>query len=210
MVRQTSAHRNSANATIIAEAPTYIDVSPLFPDPDDAALIRGFLAGDERSFRSLYRRHAPRLRSVVGRLLGSRPALRGEIDDVIQESWLAACRGLRAFRGDAQFSTWLTTIGIRTARARLDITDTPGTDVELALLETDAPGTGDGIDVERLLARLPDQQRAVVVLHDLEGFTHEEIGQQLGVAAGTSKSTLSRARAALRRYLNGEVTDGRS
>jgi RNA polymerase sigma factor (sigma-70 family) len=178
----------------------------LGPSPDDAALIRGFLAGDEQSFRLLYRRHAIRLRQVVLRLMGPREA---DVDDVIQETWLAACRSLSAFRGDAQFSTWLTTIGIRTARARLNIAEAPNHD-GLHEPEADVQPIAEGIDVERLLARLSDQHRAVLVLHDIEGFTHEEIGRQLGVATGTSKATLSRARATLRRYLNGEVTDGRT
>jgi RNA polymerase sigma factor (sigma-70 family) len=68
-----------------------------------------------------------------------------------------------------------------------------------------APPAATVIDLERAIARLPNHQRAVVVLHDIEGFTHEEIGAQLGVAEGTSKATLHRARAALRCMLNDGV-----
>ena len=67
-----------------------------------------------------------------------------------------------------------------------------------------APGSA--IDLERALSHLPDHQRVVVVLHDIEGFTHEEIGRQLGIATGTAKATLSRARAVLRRLLNDGVS----
>ena len=71
----------------------------------------------------------------------------------------------------------------------------------------DGPATA--IDLERAIARLPDQQRAVVVLHDIEGFTHEEIARQLGIALGTSKVTLSRVREALRRTSNDGVSNVR-
>jgi RNA polymerase sigma-70 factor (ECF subfamily) len=168
----------------------------------DAGLIRRFLAGDEQAFRALYRRHSPRLRMIVLRLLGGR---RSEADDVLQETWLAACRGLHGYRGDAMFSTWLTTIGLRAARHRL--AQARPEEAEL-MDELPAPNVSlphAAIDLERAIDQLPDHQRVVLVLHDIEGFTHEEIGRQLGVATGTSKATLSRARSALRHWLNGGV-----
>ena len=67
-------------------------------------------------------------------------------------------------------------------------------------------GPATAIDLERALSQLPDQQRVVVVLHDIEGYTHDEIAQQLGIANGTAKATLSRARSALRRLLNDGVS----
>src|SRR4051812_11155431 len=85
----------------------------------DAALIARFLGGDESSFRELHARHAPRLRAVVVRLLGPQG---GEADDACQDAWLAACQSLASFRGDALFSTWLTTIGLRVARRRIQKT----------------------------------------------------------------------------------------
>jgi RNA polymerase sigma-70 factor (ECF subfamily) len=175
-------------------------------EPPDSLLIRRFLDGDEGAFRALYQRHTPRLRMVVARMLGER---RDETDDVVQEAWLKGCRGIHGFNGNAKFSTWLTTIGVRAVYSRF----TPIDERRVAL--TDAlPATGhdepaDGIDLERAIAALPDHQRAVVILHDIEGFTHEEIGRQLGVATGTSKATLSRARAALRRLLNGGLANAR-
>jgi RNA polymerase sigma factor (sigma-70 family) len=174
-------------------------------DQPDGALIRQFMRGDEQAFRVLYRRHTPRLRMLVLRLVGYHEA---DADDVVQETWLAGCRAIRGFRGDAKFSTWLTTIAIRTARQRLALdlrTDATYDESELGAAE---PNIGDSIDVERALSLLPSHSRAVLVLHDIEGFTHEEIARQLGVAIGTSKATLSRARAKLRRYLTVEVTHG--
>jgi RNA polymerase sigma factor (sigma-70 family) len=175
-------------------------VSPpsLLAQLPDAALIRRFLDGDEAAFRALYQRHTPRLRMIVQRLLGPR---RDEADDVVQETWLAGCRGLHRYQGEAQFSSWLTTIGVRAAYARFDA----HRELESELFDDAAFAPPDGsatvIDLERALARLPHHQRAVVVLHDVEGYTHEEIAAQLGVAPGTSKATLSRARQTLRRLL---------
>jgi RNA polymerase sigma factor (sigma-70 family) len=170
----------------------------------DSALIRRFLDGDEAAFRILHGRHAPRLRMTVLRLLGAR---RDEIDDVEQETWLGACRGMHKFNGTAQFSSWLTTIGIRAACARF----TSNGDADSAELETlpapPTPAAATVIDMERALARLSDRQRAVVVLHDVEGFTHDEIAQRLAMAPGTSKATLFRARHALRRLLADGASD---
>ena len=181
------------------------DVTPraLLQELSDTALIRRFLDGDEASFRTLYVRHTPRLRMIIWRLLGQ---LRDEADDVVQETWLASCRGMHRFNGGAQFGSWLTTIGIRAAYRR-SLEKAPNEE-ELGEIATEAAGDGPltTIDLERALARLSSHQRAIVVLHDVEGFTHEEIARQLGVAVGTSKGTLSRARAALRRMLNDGVS----
>jgi RNA polymerase sigma-70 factor (ECF subfamily) len=161
-------------------------------------LIRRFLDGDEASFRALYERHTPRLRMLVQRLLGRD---RHELDDVVQEIWLAASRGVHAFRGDAKFGTWLCAIGVRVAFNRL-----PRRAGDESELSDDIPSPADGsattLDLERAIAALPGHQRIVVVLHDVEGFTHDEIAEQLGIAVGTSKATLSRARHALRRALS--------
>jgi RNA polymerase sigma-70 factor (ECF subfamily) len=175
-----------------------------FEQPD-GALIRRFLDGDERAFRLLYERHTPRLKMTLQRMLGRR---RQDVDDVVQETWLAGCRGLHGYRGEAKFSTWLTSIGVRTTLNHLS----RGGDRDTETIgEIPAPLDGSplaALDVERLLASLPDQQRLVVVLHDLEGFTHEEIGAQLGVAEGTSKAMLSRARHALRAAFAEKVPEG--
>jgi RNA polymerase sigma-70 factor (ECF subfamily) len=168
-------------------------------DPTDRVLIDGFLRGDELAFRALYRRHAPRLRMLILRLLGSR---RSAADDLLQDAWVAACRGLGQYRGDAQFSTWLSAIAIRLVRRHLQWT------IDAAALEDGEPSDHaascvERLEVEQALARLTDAQRAVVVLHDIEGYTHEEIAASLGIAAGTSRSLLTRARRALRALLPG-------
>ena len=175
----------------------------LLHDLTDPALIGRFLGGDETAFRELYLRHTPRLRMIVLRLLGD--ARRAEVDDVVQETWLAACRGIHRYSGDAKFASWLTTIGIRTAYSRFGAWADAETELFDELPAPNGAPPGSVIDLERALSRLPDHQRVVVVLHDVEGFTHDEIGRQLGIATGTAKATLSRARATLRRLLNAGV-----
>lgn len=148
------------------------------PDP---TLVRAFLDGDEQAFRALYRRHAGRLRAIVLRLLGGR---RADADDVLQEAWLAACRAMPGFRGEAKFSTWLIAITIRVAGRRLSVPEPFDGELIEELPSPFGEGSTDGIDLERALTQISDAQRAVVVLHDVEGFTHEEIGSALGIATG--------------------------
>ena len=141
---------------------------------------------------------------VIVRLLGA--TRRAEVDDVVQETWLAACRGLHRYAGDAKLASWLTTIGIRTAYARFNRAAEIETDLLDDLPAPDGPGPAAAIDLDRALSQLPDHHRMVVVLHDVEGFTHDEIARHLGMATGTSKAMLSRARAVLRRLLNDGVS----
>jgi RNA polymerase sigma factor (sigma-70 family) len=136
---------------------------------------------------------------IVWRLLARR---RDEVDDVVQETWLAGCRGIHRYSGAAKFSSWLTTIGIRAACSRFSRPAELESELFDDVIATREEGPLTTIDLERALSQLPDHQRAVVVLHDVEGFTHEEIARHLGIAVGTSKSTLSRARTTLRRLLN--------
>ncbi len=172
--------------------------------PTDVALARQVLAGDDGAFRLLYRRHTPRLRRVVARMLGPADA---DTDDTVQESWVRAVRKLGQFRGESSLSTWLCSIGVRVSREALrrrrrwPVVGEPDTDQRQAPPVREA----DRIDLETAIAELPEQARAVVVLHDIEGFTHEEIARHFGIATGTSKSQLSRAREQLRRRLGGSI-----
>jgi RNA polymerase sigma factor (sigma-70 family) len=168
------------------------------PIADDRLLV-AVSAGDEAAFLGLYRRHTPRLFAVVMRMLGRR----SDAEDAVQEAWLRAVRGLSGFRRDSSFPTWLTGIGIRCAleiiRKRLpaDTNDPP---------EIGAAAAPDlAIDLERAIAELPDGYRVVLVLHDIEGFTHQEIAELLEVEPGTSKSQLFHARRALRLRLRPEL-----
>jgi RNA polymerase sigma-70 factor (ECF subfamily) len=167
-------------------------------DQPDTVLLPAVAAGDEAAFRVLYHRHTPRLRWLVLRLLGGHEA---DADDAVQEGWVRAVAGLPGFRGEAVFGSWLSAIAIRVAwetirkrRPWVAMTE----DVDAATLPFDLE---DRVDLEQALGRLPDPQRMVVVLHDVEGFTHDEIATHLGIAEGTSKSHLHRARQALRLML---------
>jgi RNA polymerase sigma-70 factor, ECF subfamily len=168
---------------------------------DDAILIQQAQQGDAAAVRALYQRHAGRVYAVVRRLAGD-DAL---AEDWAQEAWVRAFRALPAFRGDSLFTTWLHRIAVNSAlhgrRSRERRTGR-----EEPMDETACTGpTGDRtvlrLRLEKAMARLPEGMRKVLVLHDVEGYTHEEIGQMLGVAPGTCKSQLFKARAKMREML---------
>ncbi len=156
---------------------------------------------DERAFRELYRRHTPRLFMLVARMLA-----RGdhEAEDVVQEVWVHAFENLDRFQWNSAFSTWLTGIGLNRVRDRIrkyGRARESGVAVipEVAVVP-DPHETR--VDLERLIARLPDDQRMVFVLHDVEGMKHREISGHLGIPEGTSKTLLSNARMKLRALMS--------
>lgn len=168
---------------------------------DERALCQSVVeAGDERAFRELYRRHTPALYQLVLRMLGgSQP----DAEDVVQEAWIRAVRKLGGFRWESSLRTWLSAIALNQARESLRRRGrAPVTELEGGL-ELPARPTHDGerMDLERAIARLPAGYRSVLVLHDIEGFTHEEISRHLEIAVGTSKSQLFDARRAMRALL---------
>lgn len=178
----------------------------------DSALVAAVLErGDEAAFRVLYRRHTPRLHLFVLRLLGG---YEHDAEDVVQETWIRTVEGLAGFRGEARFATWLTGIGLNVARKRLRWR---ATRAETFLGEGPpergggpTAGTPEGrIDLERAIALLPDRSREVLVLHDVEGWTHEEISRSLGIAEGTSKSQLHHARRRMRTLMCGREEEDR-
>lgn len=167
----------------------------------EAELIRSAREGDASAMRALYDRHAPRVFAVVRRIAGDEAAAR----DCAQEAWISAIEALPSFRGDARFSTWLHRIAVnealqfvRKSKRRRDrrepMPSTIPVDPEPSdvLLER---------RLERALDHLPDGMREVLTLHDVEGYTHREIGEMLGIAKGTSKSQLYKARAKMREIL---------
>ncbi|MEO8199643.1 MAG: sigma-70 family RNA polymerase sigma factor [Gemmatimonadota bacterium] len=169
----------------------------MIPDRD---LVDGILReGDERAFRELYRRYTPRLYMTSLRLLG-----RSEMDaeDAVQETWIRAVRELGGFRWQSALSTWLTAITCNVARDQLRRIRRRAEDEQPAHDQPSAPSrAGEDIDLERAIELLPDGYRTVLVLHDVQGLTHEEIGEALGIAPGTSKSQLSGARRSIRAML---------
>ena len=163
-----------------------------------AAAVTG--GGDERAFRELYRRHTPVLYPLVLRMLGGDTA---DAEDVVQDTWMRAVRQLHGFRWESSLRTWLCAIGLNLARETLRRRGRNRAEEWSERLGLQLPPVrlGERIDLERAIARLPDGYRTVLVLHDVEGYTHEEIGRQLRIAVGTSKSQLFDARRAVRSLL---------
>jgi len=172
---------------------------------EDRDLAARFLdRRDEAAFRSLYRRHTPAVYQLVLRLSGLAAS---DAEEIVQEAWVRAATGLAAFRWESGLRTWLSAIAINCwrehARARRRETDLADRDVPVL---DPRPGRVARLDLERAIAALADGYRAVLVLHDIEGRTHEEIAGLLGIDPGTSKSQLSRARRAVRRWLSNGAT----
>lgn len=167
----------------------------------ETELIRRAADGDARAIRSLYDRFAPRVYAVVRRIAGDDEAAQ----DYAQEAWIRAIRALPTFRGDARFSTWLHRIAVNSALQALRRNETRRKrEAPFPEQVPVAPRRGDTLLQRRLegaLDTLPEGMRRVLILHDVEGYTHEEIARVLGVQPGTSKAQLFRARARLREAL---------
>lgn len=176
--------------------------------PDDRQLADAVVqGGDERAFRSLYRRYTPMLYPFVLRVLGGSVA---DAEDVVQETWVRAVKQLGKFRWESSLRTWLTAIALNLSREVLRKRGREKTE-ELTpehVLPARPGRDHERLDLESAIARLPSGYRTVLVLHDIEGFTHEEISQQLGVAVGTSKSQLFDARRAMRALLQPAAETG--
>lgn len=171
-----------------------------FPAQSDRDLVEAVVVnGDERAFRELYRRHTPRLYQLIYRLVESEQ----DAEDIVQEAWIRASEAAANFRWESGFATWLTGIAINRFRELLRKRNRwPVLGLEaIAEPESRTEHVGERIDLERALSLLPVGYRTVLVLHDLEGYRHEEIAEQLGIAAGTSKSQLFHARRYVRTLL---------
>ena len=173
----------------------------------DQELVAAYLSAlDEGAFRDIYRRHTPSLWRVALRMARGAEE---EARDVVQETWLRAVRQLPGFRWESSLRTWLISIALNCAQemGRRAGRWTAVEDVEAVMASgspaSSAPGAGDStqidpIDLARAIDALPEGYRQVLVLHDIEGYTHTEVGRTLGIEAGTSKSQLHRARAWVR------------
>jgi RNA polymerase sigma-70 factor (ECF subfamily) len=166
-------------------------------------LIQSAKQGDRSAIEALYRSHAPRIYTVVRRLTGDD----AQADDAAQEAWLRALRALPGFRGQALFSTWLHRIAVNCAlygRRRRERRRDRELELDEAVVIAVQPAAGEPLlrrKLEAAIEQLPDGMRRVLVLHDVEGYTHEEISELLGVAPGTCKSQLFKARARMRSML---------
>jgi RNA polymerase sigma factor (sigma-70 family) len=165
---------------------------------DDVALAA---AGDVRAFERLYRAHLPRVHGLVRRMTAGRDA-----DELTQDVFVRLWQKLSSFRGESAFSTWLHRLAANVVieRFRTDATRRQRHLDGEGIFETlqGARSSGDlAMDLEVALAKLPDGAREIFVLHDVEGYKHQEIADLLEISAGTSKAQLHRARMMLRKHL---------
>ena len=172
---------------------------------DDRRLVNKFIRSrDERSFRSLYRRYTPTLYRLALRLAGGVDA---DAQDLIQDTWFRACESLADFQWKSSLRTWLTGILINCAR-ELSRRRQKRNEEELVEPEvtTVRLTNGNATEVEQAIQRLPEGCRYVLTLHDIEGYTHDEISALLEITPGTSKSQLHYARQILRSALRKDET----
>src|SRR5438093_10136141 len=169
----------------------------------EAELVRRAQAGDRPAFEQLYRDNVGRVYALCFRMAGTADLAEELAQDVFVRAW----EKLGTFRGDSAFSSWLHPLTVNVAlterRSRRRRTARVMTTDDLAPFEkpTRAPGPEAGLDLEKALATLPPGARSVFVLHDVEGYRHHEIAALTGVAEGTSKAQLHRARRMLREAL---------
>jgi RNA polymerase sigma-70 factor (ECF subfamily) len=186
-----------------------IVVSPsAVAESEDLALVRQAAAGDSRAFEQLYRMHVDHIFGLCCRLCHGDSA---RAEQSTQDAFVRAWEKLGSFRGESRFGTWLhrLTVNVVLGEHRLlkrwvTFEDGIGTEDESsneALLSTQQEDTGLKMDLERAMSRLPKGARTVLVLHDIEGYQHEEIASLTGIAVGTSKAQLHRARRLLRGWL---------
>ena len=158
----------------------------------------------------MWTRHAPHIDMVVRRLVGGDPDVAA---DIAQEVWIQIFRALPSYRGDSQFSTWAHRIAVnRTLNAlrktrRLATIETEVKE-DSASVEPDHERAFMAQSIEDAAAKLSPGARTVFMLHDVEGYTHEEIAEELGITPGGSKSQLFKARAKLRTLL-AHLIDGK-
>jgi RNA polymerase sigma-70 factor, ECF subfamily len=176
---------------------------------DDSELIAGARAGDRIAARRLYDRHAPRVYRLIYRSVGDEELAR----EYTQDTFVKAFQRLEQYRGEAAFSTWLHSVAMSmlfTGLRRLRRVRAREFELAAAARVPSREGESDPHLRDRLqaeLERLPPRLRMPVVLHDVEGFTHREIGEMLDIPEGTSKARLAEARSRLREALAGIVTE---
>jgi RNA polymerase sigma-70 factor (ECF subfamily) len=180
-----------------------VDVIP----KSDLALATAAGKGDMGAFEQLYERHNRRVYSLCLRMTQNQ----AEAEDLAQEAFIQLFRKIGSFRGDSAFTTWLHRLTVnqclmhfRKKSVKLEKTTEEGDTPTQIVRGTENPNSMpivDRIALDSALNQLPPGYRAVFLLHDVEGHEHEEIAKILGVAVGTSKSQLHKARMKLRRIL---------
>ena len=171
---------------------------------DERVLVRAAQAGDLGSFERLYRSTVGLVHALCLSMSGNSSLAEELTQDVFVRAW----RKLAGFRGESAFATWLTRLTVnvvlseRRERKRREARITLADDLEPFAGAAPATGPGVALDLERAIASLPTQARHVFVLHDVQGWEHAEIARHTGLAVGTCKAHLHRARRLLREVLS--------
>lgn len=169
---------------------------------EDDRLVARVRAGDTDAFETLYRRHASTVFGLALRMLQNR----ADAEDLLQEIFLQAHDKLATFEGRSAFGTWLYRLGVNRCldhlRSRGSKEQARTDPLTPSAAERRRTGGTRHLELERAIAELPPSSRAAFLLHDVEGYDHKEVGDILGIAVGTSKSLVHRARMKLRGRLN--------
>lgn len=176
--------------------------NPVATDSSDAALAA---TGDRQAFERLYRTHVNRVFAVCARMVNDRTYAEELTQDVFVRAW----DKLSLFRGEAAFGTWLHRLAVnvvlnarKTEGRRRVRFEAEGEEIETVPQSAAVSAPGASIDLDAAIRLLPPGARRVFILHDVEGYKHEEIADMLGITAGGSKAQLHRARHLLRETLN--------
>jgi RNA polymerase sigma-70 factor (ECF subfamily) len=180
--------------------------SPNSGAPADGMLVAAARRGDMKAFESLYRLHSSKVMGLCLRMTRQHDVA----EDCVQQTFIKAWRNLSTFEGRSAFGTWIHSIAVhvvlghlRSQKPWLTISSTPADEEESESLEESRDSNpGQVIDVERALMTLPEGARSVVVLQAIYGYSHEEVAGMLGIAVGTCKAQLHRARHLLRAKLD--------
>ncbi|HEX4030154.1 MAG TPA: RNA polymerase sigma factor [Terracidiphilus sp.] len=212
-------HDASPPPTDSASRPrTYTPANP--PDPGEAQVLLRAQAGDHHAFAQLYSIHKRRIYSLCLRMVGNI----AEAEDLTQEAFLQLHRKIATFRGDSAFSTWLHRLAINVVLMQLRKKGLSLISLDEAMepAPEDGPGRSfgapdltlsgaiDRLALERAVADLPAGYRLIFILHDVEGFEHNEIASMLDCSIGNSKSQLHKARLKLREALRSNTQEARS
>lgn len=179
------------------------NVSEHLPPREIPPLIARVQSGDRQAFEQLYHEHAGRVYALCLRLVADP----GRAAELTQDVFVRVWQNVAGFKGESLFSSWLhrVTVNVVLMELRTEKRRTARIIATGSLEHLDAgyspPSPGSAVDLEHAIGTLPPQARIVFVLHDVEGFTHEEIAAQMGIATGTTKAQLHRARSLLKEVL---------
>jgi RNA polymerase sigma-70 factor (ECF subfamily) len=200
------------------QTPNRVNASQSPKSATEAEAIRLAQAGDAAAFEHLYQLHGRRVYALCLRMVGN-PS---DAEDLMQEAFLQLFRKIGTFRGESAFSTWLHRMTVNVVLMRLRKKTLPAASLEETTEpdeETGGPrkdigapdlrlsGAVDRVNLERSIEKLPPGYRTVFVLHDVQGFEHNEIAGIMGCSVGNSKSQLHKARTRLRELLQEDLRD---